>query len=174
MALTIQLVFPVAFSREIARGAAQHVSRVVEQAEVVTAFIAPRLTARAFSPHRNQYDSSMLLKDLAAIAHKTDKVILILDVDLFAPGLNFVFGQAECPGGCAVVSTYRLKDKRNPSAFLTRLTKEVVHELGHTFGLSHCRLPVCVMFFSNSLRDTDSKSDHFCADCKSKIMQAQT
>ena len=33
-------------------------------------------------------------------------------------------------------------------------TKEVVHELGHLFKLSHCDKRYCVMHFSNSLKDT--------------------
>jgi len=45
--------------------------------------------------------------------------------------------------------------------FLARATKESVHELGHTYGLSHCEELACVMRFSNTLRDTDQKSDQF-------------
>lgn len=43
--------------------------------------------------------------------------------------------------------------------------KEAVHELGHTFGLVHCIDPKCVMFFSNSLADTDNKNTKFCKKC---------
>jgi archaemetzincin len=38
--------------------------------------------------------------------------------------------------------------------------------LGHTYGLVHCRNPHCVMFFSNSLIDTDVKGPDFCQKCK--------
>ncbi|MEA2005134.1 MAG: hypothetical protein U9O50_02570 [Acidobacteriota bacterium] len=42
---------------------------------------------------------------------------------------------------------------------------EAVHELGHTYGLSHCPDAKCVMHFSNSLLDTDKKSASFCTHC---------
>ena len=38
--------------------------------------------------------------------------------------------------------------------FQQRIPKEVVHELGHLFKLSHCDKRYCVMHFSNSLKDT--------------------
>jgi archaemetzincin len=47
--------------------------------------------------------------------------------------------------------------------------KEAVHELGHTYGLSHCRDIHCVMCFSNTLGDTDRKGVRFCAACEPKL-----
>ncbi|MFN3466335.1 MAG: archemetzincin, partial [Candidatus Brocadiales bacterium] len=46
-----------------------------------------------------------------------------------------------------------------------RMVKEAVHEIGHVWGMRHCPDPCCVMFFSNSLADTDRKSDTFCKNC---------
>ncbi|TLX91314.1 MAG: hypothetical protein E6K97_02920 [Thaumarchaeota archaeon] len=37
------------------------------------------------------------------------------------------------------------------------MVKECVHELGHIFGFVHCPNIECVMYFSNSLSDTDIK-----------------
>ena len=53
--------------------------------------------------------------------------------------------------------------------FLQRAVKEAVHELGHTYGLGHCRDPRCVMFFSNTLHDTDVKGPGFCAACTNEV-----
>ena len=53
--------------------------------------------------------------------------------------------------------------------FLQRAVKEAVHELGHTCGLGHCRNPRCVMFFSNTLHDTDVKGPGFCTACRDKL-----
>ncbi len=49
------------------------------------------------------------------------------------------------------------------------MVKEAVHDLGHTCGLGHCRNPRCVMFFSNTLGDTDVKGPGFCAACREKV-----
>lgn len=37
---------------------------------------------------------------------------------------------------------------------------------GHTWGLAHCAAPRCVMFFSNTLHDTDAKGVEFCSACR--------
>ena len=98
----------------------------------------------------------------------------ITEVDLYVPKLNFVFGQAECPGKIAVISLFRLKPEfygqaSNVKLFLERTLKEAVHELGHTLGLGHCRHSFCVMFFSNSIMDTDRKETNFCIECQKTI-----
>ncbi|MBE9507194.1 MAG: hypothetical protein IMY86_04025, partial [Chloroflexi bacterium] len=47
----------------------------------------------------------------------------------------------------------------------TTAASNTVHELGHTYRLSHCPQPRCVMHFSNSLHDTDAKEATFCQHC---------
>ena len=53
--------------------------------------------------------------------------------------------------------------------FHERIVKEAIHELGHTFSLFHCNDKLCVMHFSNSLHDTDTKGKVFCLDCKHNL-----
>jgi len=130
--------------------------------------------AQAYNPERKQYLSSTLLAALGK-AGRDERVVGITDVDLYVPRLNFVFGEADMTSGTAVVSLYRLRPEYYGSApdevlFLERATKEIVHELGHTFGLEHCPNPRCVMHFSNSLADTDVKESSFCGKCRPKII----
>ncbi|MEM4713754.1 MAG: archemetzincin, partial [Candidatus Bathyarchaeia archaeon] len=64
----------------------------------------------------------------------------------------------------------------NFELFIERSTKAAIHELGHTFGLTHCKNPFCVMYFSNSIFETDRKKGIFCNVCYSKVqklLQAQ-
>jgi archaemetzincin len=130
--------------------------------------------AQAYNPERKQYFSLKLLAILGK-AGRDERVVGIADVDLYVPRLNFVFGEADIASRTAIVSLCRLRQEYyglapDEALFLERATKEIVHELGHTFGLGHCSNNKCVMHFSNSLADTDFKEAHFCNKCQPKIM----
>ncbi|MGB5925648.1 MAG: archaemetzincin family Zn-dependent metalloprotease [Dehalococcoidia bacterium] len=130
--------------------------------------------AQAYDPERKQYLSSELLASLKK-AEREERVVGIADVDLYVPRLNFVFGEADVISRTAIVSLCRLRQEYyglapDETLFLERATKEIVHELGHTFGLGHCPNNECVMHFSNSLADTDLKEAHFCNMCRPKII----
>ena len=130
--------------------------------------------ARAYNPDRKQYFSSKLLASLKK-SQRDERVVGVTDVDLYVPRLNFVFGEADIVSGTAVVSLHRLRQEYyglapDEALFIERATKEIVHELGHTFGLGHCPSNKCVMHFSNSLADTDLKEASFCSSCRPKII----
>ena len=123
------------------------------------------------SEGRRQYPGEPFLQALAAARTPEDEVVLgVTGVDLYVPGLNFVFGLADPRSRCAVISLARLYPEfygqpRDPGRFKERALKEATHELGHLWGLGHCPDPACIMFFSNTLTDTDRKGPGFCARC---------
>jgi len=95
-------------------------------------------------------------------------------MDLYVPVLTYVFGEAQLNGKAAVVSSYRLRDElyglpKNPQRLKERLEKEAVHELGHTFGLIHCRNPNCVMYATTYAEEIDLKSRNFCRVCSALL-----
>lgn len=132
----------------------------------------------AFSEARGQYYSTAILRFLEnRLPSDALRLLGILDVDLFVPQLNFVFGEAAVNGRVCVISLTRLQPEyygKQPDQqlFLERAVKEAIHELGHTFGLKHCFNSKCVMFFSNSIEDTDRKSAGFCGQCEHKLSKA--
>jgi len=163
--------------REIAERIQENIQSVFQEMHVALADAPLPLPSEAFSKTRHQYRSDMLLELIrrkAVTSESFDRFLGIVDVDIFVPRMNFVFGEAECPGKAAVVSLWRLKPefyKRPPSmeVLVERGTKEAVHELGHTFGLGHCLNPFCVMYFSNSIFETDRKQSLLCSKCHMKV-----
>ena len=126
----------------------------------------------AFDVHRVQYSAEAILAQLQA--GKAERVLGVADLDLFVPQLNFVFGLADPFERRAIIALPRLREsfygtRDDEVVFFARAVKEAVHELGHTYGLSHCRDRRCVMAFSNSLIDTDYKGQEFCAKCKNQL-----
>lgn len=129
----------------------------------------------AYDAERRQYRSDVLLGYLRLLTpDHVEKLVALTELDMYVPGLNFVFGQAELGGRNAIVSVARLRpefygQRADPALFLARVRKEVVHEVGHTYGLDHCPDPRCVMSFSNSVVDVDRKSSEFCPRCRQRL-----
>jgi archaemetzincin len=146
--------------------------------EVITEEVT--LPKEAFDEARRQHDSEIILRMIGDYAEKNgrfDRVLGLVDVDIFIPGLNFVFGVAEHPGRAALVSLWRLRPEfygRSSKRELSfeRCVKEAVHELGHTLDLDHCDNPFCVMHFSNDIIETDVKKSLFCGKCSIKAETA--
>ncbi len=120
---------------------------------------------RGFFLPNGQVNGELLLTHLPGPSKGLRRVYL-LNADATVRGLNFVFGLSSPILRRCFVALPRLKVGGN---FRERVRKEVLHELGHTFGLSHCSNPYCVMRFSNSLMEVDEKSDRFCKLCLERL-----
>lgn len=130
-----------------------------------------------YDPGRRQYNANELIKFIhEKYGSNGAKTIGLFQVDLFIPILTFVIGQAVYKGNVGIVSLFRLKNelyglKKDEKLLFERFCKEVIHELGHTFGLTHCTSPVCVMRSSTYIEEVDEKNARFCANCRKQLDQ---
>jgi archaemetzincin len=126
---------------------------------------------------RQQYNSNLVLKNLLTLCPPDGlKILGVTHVDLFSPIFSFVFGEAQFGGKGTVISSFRLggetHDHLPPGCptLISRLEKEAIHELGHTFMLRHCADPDCVMHYSTGLACADRKFAYFCPACRDLML----
>ena len=124
----------------------------------------------AFDAGRGQFRADALIRLAPSV--RAERVLAVTDVDLYADDLNFVFGMAQPSGAACVISLFRLYLDADEGHFRGRALKEAMHELGHTFGLGHCADPGCVMWFSNTLEETDRKRAAYCPRCEKTLRAA--
>jgi archaemetzincin len=130
-----------------------------------------------YDPVRRQYNGSKLLKEVDNLySNDSGKTLGLFNVDLFIPILTYIFGQAFLRGRTGIASLYRLSNERygmysEDKIILDRFKKEVIHELGHTFGLIHCHIPTCVMRSSTYVEDIDQKSMNLCLKCRNDLRE---
>ena len=139
-------------------------TRILQQVE---------LPKKAYNRAREQFDGSGLLE---ALPEREDVLLGVTEVDACVDGLNFIFGLAD--DYKALISLKRLRPEfyrlpEEEDLFKCRVLKEAVHELGHVFGLNHCPDRNCVMYFSNSILDTDLKDWRYCGPCEWNLTRMQ-
>jgi archaemetzincin len=173
------VIQPVLFElgQDIISALKESLSGEFNASSIVTSSPIKEIPLHLFDEQRKQWKSSTILQwlsDMLKPSSKSTKLLAICDFDAYSDELNFVFGEAYVDGNVSVIYLPRLRQEfygLNPdeSVFYQRLVKEAVHELGHSFGLGHCKNIKCVMHFSNSLSDTDIKTSQFCDICKGHL-----
>jgi archaemetzincin len=158
---------------EVDRGFMEHLGNEIHSVFGYPTDIRPLLdeTDLRVDPVRKQYHSTPILEKLTMIGPPDAlKVLAITKVDLFIPILTHVYGEAQLGGKSCILSIYRFSKVRALAAgreiFQSRVAKEAVHELGHTFNLRHCRDSTCVMHYCGSVEEVDRKSNQFCRYCR--------
>ena len=133
-----------------------------------------------YNPARRQYDGDRLLNQIpACTTSEYFKIIGLFRVDLYIPILTYIFGQAILGRQLAIASVFRLRNelyglKQDDDILLSRTIKEVIHELGHTFGLVHCHNLSCVMRSSTYASEIDLKGAALCTSCRSIYLSNPT
>lgn len=129
----------------------------------------------AYSQERNQYFSSQIIADLTEKTKSVKgKVLAITEFDLYVPVLTFIFGEAQLNGKHSLVSVCRLHEEfysgmSNDNLLFERTIKEILHEIGHNFGLRHCVDWDCVMHSSQGIEEVDIKGSSYCRSCVKSV-----
>jgi archaemetzincin len=163
---------------------AADVMRAVEQAIAQRLGVAvarrPRLVdpAETWDPVRGQYSSiAMMRSALAAVPPAVARLLLVTEVDIFVPVLSFVFGHAQLDGPVAIMATARLRQSFyglpvDGELEMMRARIEALHEVGHTFGLTHCHDRECAMSLATTVEHVDRKLDDYCTGCAALVGEA--
>lgn len=168
--MSIVYVVPIHFTQEfLLNPLRERISSIFHrETQIASLTIDPSF---AYDYSRKQYNSSLFLAKLIDTKSRdTLRILGVTDLDLFIPILTFVFGEAQLNGPAAVVSIHRLRNQfyglpKNDQLLQERLNKEAIHELGHTFGLIHCRNDFCVMNPSTYVERIDLKPLQMCHSC---------
>ena len=132
----------------------------------------------AYNERRHQYDAGAIITAMESLPFpQCDKVIGVMDLDLFIPIFVHVLGEARQGGSAALVSIYRLKPSSSPSQDaqnlqMERAAKVALHELGHLYDLHHCMDRLCLMHFSGGLEDLDQTPLYLCRYCSLYLRDA--
>ena len=133
--------------------------------------------ADAFDAHRDQHDATVLLRAALPLCPPGAlRMLVVTEHDIFIPMLTFIFGQAQVNGPAAILSLARLRQEYyglppRRELFIERVLKEILHELGHTFGLVHCADRQCAMSLSINVTNIDVKRGELCAGCAGRLAQ---
>ena len=129
-----------------------------------------------YDSSRRQYNANLLLQQIEKkYALDTSKSIGLFNVDVFIPIFTYIFGQAFLNGRSGIASLFRLSNERygiepDENLLIERFSKEIIHELGHTFGLIHCHIPDCVMRSGTYVEDIDQKGLNLCPSCRNELL----
>jgi len=132
-----------------------------------------------YNVQRQQYYSTKIIETVKKLnITSEDYILIITEMDLFVPVLTHIYGEAELRGKYSIVSTCRLHEEfytseRNTELLLERTYKEIMHELGHNFGLLHCKDWQCVMHSSSGIEEVDLKGSLYCDNCKSNLLSKE-
>ncbi|MDQ6471008.1 Zn-dependent protease [Flavobacterium sp. LHD-80] len=149
----------------------------IEQAQKVLAEIKtinPKVVLRSnisfaensYYKPRNRYRADSIIKSLKNTIGEDSVIVGLSNSDISTTKDKIkdwgVMGLGYKPGRACVVSDFRLSVKNKSQQFY----KLVLHELGHTAGLPHCKIKTCLMRDAEEGNPLDQEKS-FCKDCKS-------
>jgi len=125
----------------------------------------------AYDIERSQFNSREIINFLHAKRKYKEKILGLMNEDIFKNGLPFVFGDASTSKGVALVSIWRFEQNKkffasDPDLLIKRGKKEAIQQIGLAYGLRYCSNSECVMFNSHTVDELDRRKEEFCERCK--------
>jgi archaemetzincin len=125
---------------------------------------------KSFYSPRNRYRADSIIKRLKNNIGIDSVIVGLSHFDISTTKNDVedwgVMGLGYRPGKACVVSDFRLSPKNKNKQFY----KLVLHELGHTAGLSHCAVKTCLMRDAKGGNPLDEEKE-FCRTCKSYLIK---
>ncbi|NMH26754.1 Zn-dependent protease [Flavobacterium silvaticum] len=119
---------------------------------------------KSYNQVRGRYRADSIIKYLNARIGEDSVVVGLTHKDISTTKGKFqdwgIMGLGYRPGKACVISDYRLASYNKKEQF----HKVVLHELGHTEGLSHCPEKTCLMRDAEGANVIDEEKG-FCEDC---------
>lgn len=134
------------------------------------------LPEASWYPARHRYRAERILDYLAArIPPDGYRILAITGRDISTTSRGHLdwglLGLADYDHPVGVVSTYRCRTGPiDTAAARIRLGKVAVHEIGHTFGLSHCGTAGCIMNDPGGMVSACDRAVNLCARCREDLV----
>ncbi|HDL03404.1 MAG: hypothetical protein DRP46_12355 [Candidatus Zixiibacteriota bacterium] len=134
-----------------------------------------KIPDEAFNVIRNQHYASIVLAKLERVkANPRELVVSVCEEDLYLPDEAYILGHADAILGTAVVSLFRIRQEfyglpEDDMKIYTRMFKQSIHQMAHLIGMTSCRNPKCVNYYSQDMFDIDTKGEDFCDICKRQL-----
>lgn len=124
----------------------------------------------AFNKDRHQFHTTAIMRRLLALREPGVPLIMgVTEVDLFAPDVSFVYGEADRESHVSLMSLNRLK--ADGDAWKRRTFVEAVHQSGHLIGLSFCEDPRCAMYLATTITDAERRQLQLCNNCRNELVK---
>jgi archaemetzincin len=137
---------------------------------------AVALPRAAFYPPRGRYRAERLLDFLEQKRPRDGYRILgITGVDISTTKGPYedwgVMGLGSLDGATCVLSSFRCRrGATGPPHARIRFAKTAVHELGHTFGVPHCKTPGCIMEDGQGTVFTTDHEYDLCPESRARLV----
>ncbi len=138
-----------------------------------------KIPEEAYNVVRNQYYASIIFSKLERVkANPRELVLGICEEDVYLPDEPYIIGHSDSVIGAAVVSLFRIRQEfyglpEDEMKVYSRLFKQSVHQISHLLGMTSCKNPKCINYYSQEMFDIDSKGEKFCDICKRQLVNSK-